>query len=350
MATTSGRSLKWRNPIMKKLLIIASAALLVSGVAQARDQIRVVGSSTVYPFTTVVAELFGNIKGKTPIIESTGTGGGFKLFCSGIGDKYADFNNASRAMKKSEVKKCAKNGITATEIKVGYDGIVLANSKQSKRMEISLKEIFLALAAKIPQDGKLVSNPYTHWNQINPKLPNTKIRVLGPPPTSGTRDAFVELAMEGGAKKFGWLKDLRKKDKKKFKAIAHTIREDGAYVEAGENDNLIIKKLDSDPSSFGVFGFSFLDQNLDKLQGSVIQGVTPTFDSIADGSYKVSRPLFIYAKDQHMGKVPGMKDFIKLYISEQMTGEEGRLADGGLIPLPAREKAELVKKLFAALQ
>ena len=335
---------------MKKLLIIASAALLVSGAAQARDQIRVVGSSTVYPFTTVVAELFGNIKGKTPIIESTGTGGGFKLFCSGIGDKYVDFNNASRAMKKSEVKKCAKNGITATEIKVGYDGIVLANSKQSKRMEISLKEIFLALAAKIPQDGKLVSNPYTHWNQINPKLPNTKIRVLGPPPTSGTRDAFVELAMEGGAKKFGWLKDLRKKDKKKFKAIAHTIREDGAYVEAGENDNLIIKKLDSDPSSFGVFGFSFLDQNLDKLQGSVIQGVAPTFDSIADGSYKVSRPLFIYAKDQHMGKVPGMKDFIKLYISEQMTGEEGRLADGGLIPLPAREKAELVKKLFAALQ
>ena len=253
-------------------------------------------------------------------------------------------------MKKSEVKKCAKNGITATEIKVGYDGIVLANSKQSKQMEISLKEIFLALAAKIPQDGKLVSNPYTHWNQINPKLPNTKIRVLGPPPTSGTRDAFVELAMEGGAKKFGWLKDLRKKDKKKFKAIAHTIREDGAYVEAGENDNLIIKKLDSDPSSFGVFGFSFLDQNLDKLQGSVVQGVTPTFDSIADGSYKVSRPLFIYAKDQHMGKVPGMKDFIKLYISEQMTGEYGRLADGGLIPLPAREKAELVKKLFAALQ
>ena len=335
---------------MKKLLIIASAALLVSGAAQARDQIRVVGSSTVYPFTTVVAELFGNIKGKTPIIESTGTGGGFKLFCSGIGDKYVDFNNASRAMKKSEVKKCAKNGITATEIKVGYDGIVLANSKQSKRMEISLKEIFLALAAKIPQDGKLVSNPYTHWNQINPKLPNTKIRVLGPPPTSGTRDAFVELAMEGGAKKFGWLKDLRKKDKKKFKAIAHTIREDGAYVEAGENDNLIIKKLDSDPSSFGVFGFSFLDQNIDKLQGSVIQGVAPTFDSIADGSYKVSRPLFIYAKDQHMGKVPGMKDFIKLYISEQMTGEYGRLADGGLIPLPAREKAELVKKLFAALQ
>ena len=335
---------------MKKLLIIASAALLVSGAAQARDQIRVVGSSTVYPFTTVVAELFGNIKGKTPIIESTGTGGGFKLFCSGIGDKYVDFNNASRAMKKSEVKKCAKNGITATEIKVGYDGIVLANSKQSKQMEISLKEIFLALAAKIPQDGKLVSNPYTHWNQINPKLPNTKIRVLGPPPTSGTRDAFVELAMEGGAKKFGWLKDLRKKDKKKFKAIAHTIREDGAYVEAGENDNLIIKKLDSDPSSFGVFGFSFLDQNIDKLQGSVIQGVAPTFDSIADGSYKVSRPLFIYAKDQHMGKVPGMKDFIKLYISEQMTGEYGRLADGGLIPLPAREKAELVKKLFAALQ
>ena len=335
---------------MKKLLIIASAALLVSGAAQARDQIRVVGSSTVYPFTTVVAELFGNIKGKTPIIESTGTGGGFKLFCSGIGDKYVDFNNASRAMKKSEVKKCAKNGITATEIKVGYDGIVLANSKQSKQMEISLKEIFLALAAKIPQDGKLVSNPYTHWNQINPKLPNTKIRVLGPPPTSGTRDAFVELAMEGGAKKFGWLKDLRKKDKKKFKAIAHTIREDGAYVEAGENDNLIIKKLDSDPSSFGVFGFSFLDQNIDKLQGSAIQGVAPTFDSIADGSYKVSRPLFIYAKDQHMGKVPGMKDFIKLYISEQMTGEYGRLADGGLIPLPAREKAELVKKLFAALQ
>jgi len=330
---------------MKKLLLVASAALLVSGVAQARDQIRVVGSSTVYPFTTFVAEAFGKAKGKTPIIESTGTGGGFKLFCSGIGVRYADFNNASRAMTKSEVKICAKNGITATEIKIGYDGIVLANSKQSQQMKISL-----ALAKQIPQDGKLVENPYTHWNQINPKLPNTKIRVLGPPPTSGTRDAFVELAMEGGAKKFSLLKDLRKKDKKKFKAIAHAIREDGAFVEAGENDNLIIQKLLSDPSSFGVFGFSFLDQNIDKLQGSVIQGIAPTFESIADGSYKVSRPLYIYAKDQHMDKIPGMKDFIKLYVSEKMTGEEGRLADGGLIPLPAREKAEIVKKLFAVLQ
>ena len=217
--------------------------------------------------------------------------------------------------------------------------------------KISLKEIFLALAKDIPNgNGGLIPNPNKKWSDVNPNLPNTKIRVLGPPPTSGTRDAFVELAMEGGAKKFGWLKDLRKKNKKKFKAIAHTIREDGAFVEAGENDNLIIQKLGSDPNAFGVFGFSFLDNNLDKIQGSIIEGTEPKFESIADGSYKISRPLFIYAKNENMKVVSGMKDFIKLYISKKMTGDEGQLSERGLIPLPAREKAELNKKVLASVQ
>ena len=336
---------------MKKLLLTALAVSCVAGAAQARDQIRIVGSSTVYPFTTVVAEAFSRSGNKAPIVESTGTGGGFKLFCSGAGEKYVDFNNASRAIKKSEIKRCAKNGVTVTEIKVGYDGIVLANSKQSKQIKISLKEIFLALAKDIPNgNGGLIPNPNKKWSDVNPNLPNTKIRVLGPPPTSGTRDAFVELAMEGGAKKFGWLKDLRKKNKKKFKAIAHTIREDGAFVEAGENDNLIIQKLGSDPNAFGVFGFSFLDNNLDKIQGSIIEGTEPKFESIADGSYKISRPLFIYAKNENMKVVSGMKDFIKLYISKKMTGDEGQLSERGLIPLPAREKAELNKKVLASVQ
>jgi len=337
---------------MKKLILGAASMALVaacSSQAFARDQIRVVGSSTVYPFTTTVAEQFGKTTGfKAPIVEATGTGGGFKIFCAGIGTSHPDFNNASRAIKKGEVELCAKKGITVTEMKVGYDGIVFANSNKADRLSITRRELFLALAKQLPDSkGGLIDNPNQKWSDVNPSLPNKKIEVLGPPPTSGTRDAFVELVMESGAKTFPELKALRKKDKKKFKAIAHAVREDGSFIEAGENDNLIIQKLVSNPNAYGIFGFSFLDGNLDKIQGAKIEGVEPTFDSIANGSYTVSRPLFVYAKNEHIADVPGMKEFIQLYVSEKMTGMNGALADKGLIPLPAEEKAVLDKSILA---
>jgi len=335
---------------MRKSLIgvgLLFSTFALSTEAFARDQIRVVGSSTVYPFTTTVAEQFGNTTNfKSPIVESTGTGGGFKIFCAGVGAQHPDFNNASRAIKKGEVELCAKKGITVTELKVGYDGIVFANSNKADRLSITRRELFLALAKQIP-DGKggLIDNPNQKWSDVNPALPNKKIEVLGPPPTSGTRDAFVELVMESGAKTFPELKALRKKDKKKFKAIAHSVREDGRFIEAGENDNLIIQKLVANPNAYGIFGFSFLDGNLDKIQGSMVEKVVPTFESIASGDYTVSRPLFVYAKNEHMNVIPGMKEFVRLYLSEKMTSADGALADKGLIPLPAREKKTLVAQV-----
>jgi phosphate transport system substrate-binding protein len=227
------------------------------------------------------------------------------------------------------------------EVKIGYDGIVLANSKKAKPMKLSRKDIFLALAKEVPdpKGGEtLVANPYRTWKDVNPSLPDKKIEVLGPPPTSGTRDAFVELAMESGAKKFGWLAALRKQDKKRFKGIAHTIREDGAYIEAGENDNLIVQKLDANPSALGIFGFSFLDQNTDKIQGSFVDGVQPTFEAIAAGVYPVSRPLFFYVKKAHIGVIPGMEGYLTEFTSEKAWGPDGYLADKGMIPMPDTER------------
>ena len=254
----------------------------------ARDYISIVGSSTVYPFATVVAETFGKTTAfKTPKIESTGSGGGLKLFCAGVGTEHPDITNASRRIKKSECETCAKNGVKEiVEVKIGYDGITIANSKKAPVFKVSRKDLFLALAKDVPDPkggDKLVPNPYKTWKDVNASLPNTKIEVLGPPPTSGTRDAFVELAMEAGAKNFVFIKAMKKKDKKKYKAICHTVREDGAYIEAGENDNLIVQKLEANPDALGIFGFSFLDQNTDKIQGSFVDGVQPTFDNIAAG-------------------------------------------------------------------
>jgi phosphate transport system substrate-binding protein len=312
--------------------------------AQARDYITIVGSSTVYPFATVVAEQFGKTtQFKTPKIEATGSGGGLKLFCSGVGVEYPDMTNASRRIKKSEVDQCNKNGVKdIIEIKIGYDGIVLANSKKVKSLHLSRKDIFLALAKEIPDPkggAGLIPNPHSTWSDINPELPGTKIKVLGPPPTSGTRDAFVELVMEEGAKSFDWLKVLAKSDKNKFKEIAHTIREDGAFVEAGENDNLIVQKLDVNPDGLGIFGFSFLDQNTDKIQGAFIDGVEPTFEAIADGQYPVSRPLYLYVKKAHAGVIPGINEFLAEFTSEKAWGGDGYLADKGMIPMPDEERA-----------
>ncbi|MFO0691337.1 MAG: PstS family phosphate ABC transporter substrate-binding protein [Myxococcota bacterium] len=332
------------------VLLIALAGAPLANVAQARDQIHIVGSSTVFPFSTAVAERFGRAgKFKTPVVESTGTGGGLKLFCSGVGDKTPDVANASRRIKPTEVDLCKANGVVQmVEVKIGFDGIVLASSKKAQQSKLTLQQIFLALAKQVPVGGKLVPNPYKTWSDVDKSLPAVKIEVLGPPPTSGTRDAFVEIAMEGGARTIPMLEALRAKDEKAFQAVAHAIREDGAYVEAGENDNLIVQKLEANPQALGIFGFSFLDQNADKIQGALVGGVAPTFEAIADGKYAVSRSLYFYVKSAHVGKVPGLREFIREFTSEAASGDEGYLSDRGLIPLPAAER-NAVRQSSAAL-
>ena len=325
---------------MKATLAGAAAALAmasVPGTAMARDTISIVGSSTVYPFATVVAERFGRTGNATPKIESTGSGGGMKLFCQGVGTQHPDITNASRRMKKSEFELCQSNGVKdITEVKVGYDGIVIANSVKGEHIDLSLRDIFLALAKDVPNpDGseELVANPYKTWKEVNPALPNTKIEVLGPPPTSGTRDAFNELAIEGGCKTFPWLKAIKDEDKSKYKAICRSVREDGAYVEAGENDNLIVQKLEKNPAAYGVFGYSFLDQNRGVVQAANVDGVEPTFEAIGSGDYPVSRSLFFYVKKAHVGVVPGIEGYVKEFTSEKAWGNNGYLSEKGLIPL-----------------
>ncbi|MCB1798799.1 MAG: PstS family phosphate ABC transporter substrate-binding protein [Gammaproteobacteria bacterium] len=356
--------------MFKKTLVLAAlSAAIVSGTANAaaaRDYVSIVGSSTVYPFATVVAEQFGKTtKFKTPKIESTGSGGGLKLFCAGVGVEHPDITNASRRIKKSEQELCAKNGVKEiVEVKVGYDGIVLGQSKAVAPLNLSRQDIFLALAKQIPgKDGKLIDNPNKTWKDVNAALPATKIEVLGPPPTSGTRDAFVELAMEGGAKKNEDLAKLRgatdeaeikalmaklgipdsafnKKGKKVFQAVAHGIREDGAFIEAGENDNLIVQKLEANPNAVGIFGYSFLDQNADKIEGAIVDGKEPTFENIASGAYPVSRPLFFYVKKAHVGAVQGIAEYLAEFTSEKAYGMEGYLAEKGLIPMPDAEREQ----------
>ena len=330
------------NPSMNRFLLSAAAvALLASaGSAAARDQIRIVGSSTVYPFSTTVAEQFGNkTEFPAPIVESTGTGGGMKLFCQGVGDGTPDITNASRRIKSSEAEMCAENGVKdITEVKIGFDGIVIANSKKAELDDLTQKQIFLALAKEVPQDGKMVANPYKTWSEIDPSLPDKKIEVLGPPPTSGTRDAFVELVMDKGCEEVPEIAALEDDAKK---AACQTVREDGGYVEAGENDNLIVQKLEANKDAFGIFGYSYLEQNQDMIQGSKIAGVAPEFDSIASGDYPVSRPLFIYVKNAHADVIPGIKEFMAEFTSDAAMGEYGYLADKGLIPLPENEAEEV---------
>ena len=326
-----------------KYLLTTTIILLTATGAQARDQIRIIGSSTVYPFATVVAEKFGiSTKFKTPVVESTGSGGGLKIFCQGIGPRYVDITNASRRIKGKEIKKCAENGITdITEVKIGYDGVVIANSKNTEQMNVDRKHVWLALGKNVMVDDKIIPNPHKTWKDVDTSLPNIKIEVLGPPPTSGTRDAFVELALQGGCKKFSSIEAMRKTDKKGFEELCHTIREDGAYIEAGENDNLIISKLEQNPKALGVFGYSFLDQNKDKLQGSIVEGNVPTFENISSGKYPVSRSLYFYIKNAHVGKIPGMSEFISEFTSEKAFGTGGYLQEKGLIPAPDAERAEI---------
>ncbi len=334
---------------MKRILASAAATLLFAGAASAqsaRDYISIVGSSTVYPFTTAVAEQFGRAgKFKTPKVESTGTGGGIKLFCNGVGVQHPDVANASRRIKQSEIDTCARNGVKEiSEIRIGYDGIVLARSKKTGPLKLTRKDIYLALAKQIPDPSNptaLVANPHTTWKQVNASLPDIKIEVLGPPPTSGTRDAFAELVMESGCSTYAWIKALKDVDEGRYKRVCHTIREDGAYVEAGENDNLIVQKIEANPNAVGIFGYSFLEENADKLVGSIVEGESPTFEEIAAGRYPASRPLFIYVKKAHVGVIPGIKEFVAEYVSDKALGQEGYLADKGLIPPATGELAKI---------
>ena len=330
--------------IKKSLSIaaLAAATIVAAQAAEARDTIRIVGSSTVFPFATAVAENFGKTSSfPTPVVESTGSGGGLKLFCAGVGEEHPDITNASRRIKASEVETCGKNGITLTEVKVGFDGIVLANSKAAPAYELTKETIYLALAKQVPMDGKMVDNPYTMWNEIDAGLPARQIEVLGPPPTSGTRDAFVELVMEEACESFPTVEALEVDAKD---VACSAMREDGKFIEAGENDNLIVQKLEANPDALGIFGFSFLDQNADKLQGSTIGGVEPTFDNIADGEYGVSRSLYFYVKKEHVGVIPGVKEFVVEFTSDRAWGPDGYLPEKGLIPLPEAQRAAMAEQ------
>ena len=337
---------------MKLKAAIASVALAgsiaaVSAPAMARDTVNVVGSSTVYPFATVVAERFGrNTNFPTPKLESTGSGGGLKLFCAGIGTQHPDITNASRRMKKSEFELCQSNGVKEiTEVKIGADGIVIANSKDAEKLDLSLKQVFLALAKEVPDPkggDKLVANPYQKWSEIDSSLPNLEISVMGPPPTSGTRDAFVEIAMEGGCKTFDFIKAMPKKE---MKSVCHSMREDGPFVEAGENDNLIVQRLAQDKDTLGIFGYSFLMENSSQIQAATIGGVEPTPETIADEDYPVARSLFFYIKNAHVGVVPGIKEYAEEFTTEGAWGDNGYLVDVGLIPNPRNTRMEVAKNV-----
>ncbi|MDX2257479.1 MAG: PstS family phosphate ABC transporter substrate-binding protein [Hyphomicrobiaceae bacterium] len=330
--------------------VAVAGSIAFAGAASARDQIRIVGSSTVYPFTTAVAEQFGKSSGgKTPIVESTGTGGGMKIFCEGVGVDKADATNASRRMKKGEFELCQKNGVTdIIELKVGIDGLVLAQSKDGPKLNLTRKQVFMALAEMVPdKDGKLVANPYKNWSDIDASLPNVKIEVLGPPPTSGTRDSFHELFMEKGAEGFEPLKALKGTDAKAFDKVWKSIRKDGAYVEAGENDNVIVQKLEANANAVGIFGYSFLEENTAKLRGVALEGVDPVYETISGGKYKGARPLFVYVKKQHIGVIAGLDKFVEEYVSDKALGADGYLASKGLVALP-KEELEAVRKAVAA--
>lgn len=353
---------------MKKLLMIglAATALIASGcgggdkpadssaakttaktVANetvSKSEIRVVGSSTVYPFSTKVAQEYKNKSGQNVVVEATGSGGGHKLFCEGTASNTPSVTNSSRRQKKSELNKCFDNGVEdVVEVKIGYDGIVLANAIDATPLNLTGKQVFLAFAKQVPisdVDCTLISNPYNNWAEIDPDLPATLIEAYGPPPTSGTRDAFVEVAMEGGAKQIKCLADLKAADKNAFKAVSHTIREDGKWIDSGENDNAIVGTLVNTPSALGIFGFSFLDQNTDKIKGASVDGIEPTFENIAGGSYAISRSLFFYIKKAQVAENPGIRDFALEFTSEQSWGPGGYLEEIGLVPLPDVERAK----------
>ncbi|WP_203291649.1 substrate-binding domain-containing protein [Maricaulis parjimensis] len=334
--------------LQAKIAAICAVLAIAGGAeAQQRDQIRIVGSSTVFPFSTAVAESFGaRTEFSTPVVESTGSGGGFRLFCAGVGAENPDIVNASRRMRASEYERCQNNGVREiTEVRIGYDGIVVGSAnRDTEDMDLTLTQLWLALAAEVPADdscSSFIANPYERWSDIDPSLPRQRIEVFGPPPTSGTRDAFVELGMQAGARGIDCMDALHDADGDRFEGIASRIREDGRWIDAGENDNAIVQTLVNTPDAFGVFGYSFLDQNHDRLHGVMIEGVTPEFEAISDGSYPVSRSLFFYVKNQHAAIVPGLREYVTEFTSEEAWGEFGYLTDRGLIPLHETERAAM---------
>ena len=328
--------------MLKKIVMtaaVAACALGAAEMAEARTQIRIVGSSTVYPFTTAVAEQFKRTYPQypAPIVESTGTGGGLKLFCGGVGEQHPDMANASRRIKASEIKTCADNGVTGIiEVQVGLDGIALAQGLKGTPIGLTEADLYKALAAT--PFGK--KNTATTWRDVNAKLPATKIEVLGPPPTSGTRDAFAELIMEKGCVSDPAMAALKKSDEAKYKTICTKIREDGPYVEAGENDNLIVQKLASNPNAIGIFGYSYLEENRDKIKDIPLQGVPATYANIASFKYPASRPLYVYVKAQHVKAVRGMREFLAEYTKESTWGPGGSLAKRGLVASPDDVRAK----------
>jgi phosphate transport system substrate-binding protein len=338
--------------MMHKVFFLGASllAILATGAeAEAREQIRVVGSSTVYPFITSAAEQFGQAGDfKTPIVEAMGTGGGIKLFCDGIGTHKVDMANASRKMTDSERQQCEQHGVhEIIEIPIGFDGIILVNQKGSVLLDLSKKDIFLALARELPNaKGELAANTYRSWKEINPALPDMPIEVYGPPPTSGTRDAFVELVMEKGCAQVAAFTKLFP-DEKIRKKMCHLIREDGRYIESGEDDNIIVQKLTSNASALGILGYSYYEENTGKVQAARIDGVLPGFDTIETGAYKVSRSLYVYVKKQHLSLVPGIAEFAREIISEHASGPDGYMTSIGLLPLSAEQRQQLRERVRA---
>jgi len=332
---------------MNTRLLMTTAAILAAAPpaadAQARDQIRVVGSSTVYPFTTTVAENFArNTDFPAPVVESTGTGGGFQLFCQGVGAQYPDINDASRAITESERRMCRENGVeSVSEFQVGNDGIVLAADKSVPQVDLTRAQIWQALAAETVQDGEIVANPYENWSDIDGSLPDEEIVVFGPPTTSGTRDAFVELAMEAGCEEFDAVTEL---SEDRMAEVCTQMRTDGGFVEAGENDNVIVQRLQSQPGTFGIFGYSFYDQNRADLRAASVNGAQPNADTIGSGEYALSRPLFIYVKDAHVGVIPGLAEFVQYYMSPEAYGPNGFLIEQGLIPMSEQKRNDMGEK------
>ena len=332
-----------RHRFLPAFASLAIAVTFSPAAATAADAIRIVGSSTVYPFAALVAERFGRLtRYHTPILESTGSGGGLKLFCQGIGLNTPSITNASRRIKPSEIELCAKNGVDdIMEIKIGYDGIVIGNAVSVERLALTRKALYLALAESVPEPSgaeRFVTNPYERWNEVDDSLPKLAIQVMGPPPTSGTRDAFVELAIEGGCQQFDWIAALKKKDQQAYKARCHGLRQDGAYIEAGENDNLIVRKLSASKDRLGVFGYSFLVNNADTIQGATVDGAEPSFENIASHDYPVSRSLYFYVKKAHITSVPGIVRYVREFTSKRAIGSEGYLTRRGLIPLGEEER------------
>ena len=337
-------------------MLTKSIALIISGTvlaapAFARDEIRVVGSSTVFPYTQAVAENFVNLTGApSPIVESTGTGGGMKIFCGGIGAEFPDVTGASRAMKASEFELCQSNGVTdISEALIGFDGLSMAVARGGDiEWDLSLRDIYLALAAQVPVDGAWVDNPHKTWADVNPALPSIDILAYGPPPTSGTRDAFVELAMHEGCKELTFVKEGGF-DKSWIKDNCSRMRQDGPFIEAGENDNLIVQRLKADPNAMGIFGYSFLYENLDALSGVQIEGVAPSVETIADKSYPISRPLFVYFKNAHRGVIPNLEEFVAEFVSDDALEDDGYLAERGLVALSEDARFELQDAVLDAV-